>query len=79
MWHFPKVDPGHKNMIEIKKSPMAGFYGLPRDQSHIQPQPVTSFFFENFKIGRIWACYTFLEAKFHAEYEKQTFKVPRRA
>ena len=35
LWHFLKVDLGCKNMIEIKKSPMASFSGLPRERSHI--------------------------------------------
>ena len=35
MWHFPIVVAGCKNMVGIRQSPMASFYSLPRDRSHI--------------------------------------------
>ena len=33
--HLIKVAPGYENMIEIEKNPVARFYGLPRERSHI--------------------------------------------
>ena len=47
--HLMKVARGSENMTEIEKSPVAGFFGLPRGRSHIWPHRAMPRNFQKFQ------------------------------